>query len=297
MIAIEPLKLKVGFTYDLCINLIEDHNLKAKFVSDKAEIVQLENNYITEFSADNQHKLQYCKRGDNTQKITTNLTKGDLTNLYSSYFLDKNKDARKYYDKIMSLAPFSKCPFCRISDVETLDHVAPKAYYPAFSVFHRNLYPCCASCNKRMGSGIFDSNKISIHPYSFDARITSDIWLYAKIKRKRPISLEFYVKPPNNWPDDLKEKVKNYFSETKLAEKFAVNSAAEVVQVSDQIIMFKDKMDAKEYIERLYASENEDRKNTMKHAIYHALMNSIWFCTTGYDYKKINQPILAAPAS
>ncbi len=284
MIAIKPLSHRNDFTYNICTNLIEDQTLKNKFISDRAEVIKLMEEYIHNFSIDRQHDLKYCKKGDNDQKVTTNLTKGDFYDLYNKYFLDKKKAGRKYYDRIKSLAPFNKCPFCRITDVETLDHVAPKANYPAFSVFHRNLYPCCASCNKRMGSGIYNSNKISIHPYSFDSRITTDIWLYAKIRRKKPITLDFYVNPPDNWPDDLKSKIKNYFEETKLSTKFSVNSAAEVIKISDQIIQFEKLIDPKTYIENLYESEN-DRKNTMQHAIYYALMNSKWFCTAGYKYK------------
>lgn len=288
MIKISSLELSNEFTYDLCVSLIEDENLKNKFTKDKAEIISLTQDYIEKFSTDCQHQLKSFKRGDNSQKVSSNLTKGDLVKLYSDIFANKKKETRKYYNQIKSLAPYNKCPFCRITDVETLDHIAPKANYPQFSVFHKNLYPCCASCNKRMGSGIFSSKKTSIHPYDFDQKICTEIWLHAKIKRKNPITMEFYTSPPENWSDDLKFKIKNYFEETKLAEKFSINSAAEIIRISDQITKIKEKIEPKAFIKILYDSENEERKNTMLHAILYCLMESEWFCEKGFDYKKSN---------
>ena len=40
-----------------------------------------------------------------------------------------------------------KCPFCMISEPNTLEHYLLEAKYPEYIIFVPNLVPCCSQCN------------------------------------------------------------------------------------------------------------------------------------------------------
>jgi hypothetical protein len=62
------------------------------------------------------------------------------------------------------------CPVCGSDGTGTLDHYLPKAIFPEFSFFSKNLVPACSKCNARklavVRGAAFDER--AIHPY-FDA--------------------------------------------------------------------------------------------------------------------------------
>ncbi len=61
----------------------------------------------------------------------------------------------------------ARCPFCGISESSTLDHYLPKEHYPEFSIFPKNLVPCCALCNTRKRDMILEQGtdvRMFLHP-------------------------------------------------------------------------------------------------------------------------------------
>lgn len=53
-------------------------------------------------------------------------------------------------EQIFSIqTPIAKqtCQYCTIGIPDTLDHYAPRATFPEFSIFSMNLVPCCFGCN------------------------------------------------------------------------------------------------------------------------------------------------------
>ena len=102
----------------------------------------------------------------------------------------KEKLARKYYDKLLSLAPLNRCPYCGIGQVSTLDHYLPKTKFLIFSVLPYNLVASCKDCNTgKLDSYATTQNKQTLHPYYDD--FTSEQWLYARVLQ--PLKIEFYV--------------------------------------------------------------------------------------------------------
>jgi hypothetical protein len=70
--------------------------------------------------------------------VQGSVRKKDMKQLYTQQMV-QNKKGRKIYDKLMNIAPLSRCPFCGIGIVSTLDHYLPKAKFPIFSVLTYNL--------------------------------------------------------------------------------------------------------------------------------------------------------------
>lgn len=85
--------------------------------------------------------------------------KDKLQGLYSS---DCNvaKNVRSHHSRFTSTARrvyHNKCPYCVLSEPNTLEHILPKGRYPEYAVHVFNLIPCCSKCNSHKGEAIKDS--------------------------------------------------------------------------------------------------------------------------------------------
>lgn len=48
----------------------------------------------------------------------------------------------------------NKCPYCTLSEPDTIEHILPKEKYPEFAVHLYNLIPCCSKCNRHKGEAV-----------------------------------------------------------------------------------------------------------------------------------------------
>lgn len=75
----------------------------------------------------------------------------------------------QHIKEIRKRSGISCCPMCGSMHAGTLDHVLPKANYPAFSIFGINLVPAC-KCNGLRGIALTGNNagERVLHPYFDD---------------------------------------------------------------------------------------------------------------------------------
>lgn len=93
-------------------------------------------------------------------------TKEDMEALYTQRFVPKNQPNRAFYDKILALAPYGKCPYCQQNLVKTVDHFLPKSKYVAYTVTPYNLIPACSDCNTgKLDSTFHNRVEEPFHPY------------------------------------------------------------------------------------------------------------------------------------
>jgi hypothetical protein len=72
----------------------------------------------------------------------------DRTLLRSNFTrMDTGKPCSSIRTEILSRTKDSKCPYCRLTDASTLDHILEKGPYPEHSVLRANLAPVCERCN------------------------------------------------------------------------------------------------------------------------------------------------------
>lgn len=169
------------------------------------------------------------------------LKKNDLEKLYTQYFADKNKPARKVYDAIKNSAKES-CPFCGgIGTPKNVDHFLPKAHFPQFSVLPFNLVPACRDCNmesKGHGYAIKEEEQI-IHPYFEAAHFFNEQWIFANYSAGTgdddPGFFEYCVVPPVTWSETDKKRVAKYFKDFDLATRYATQAAKHLKTVLAQI--------------------------------------------------------------
>lgn len=95
--------------------------------------------------------------------------KEKLIKLYSSD-CDIAKKIRSHHDDFTSSVRRiynNKCPYCVLSEPNTLEHILPKRKYPEYAVHVYNLIPCCSKCNSHKGEAVKDSETGLPHTINF----------------------------------------------------------------------------------------------------------------------------------
>lgn len=268
--------------YKSCVSGVLATELAARFNAATANFLALANQYESRAIVNELHLFPASPWGNGTALALGELTKDELTALYTNHMAKRGQPGRSYYDRIMSLAPLGKCPFCEFGHVSTLDHFLSKARYPSFSVLPINLIPACTDCNKGKGAGVLDANNQIPHPYFEQPLMETDAWLYAKVNETSPATATFLVNTPAHWPADLAGRVVNYARDLKLATRFAIEAASELTSLSDILGRLETSQQIGEYLNLLAQVERSCRKNSWKAALYEALSTSAWYREGGY---------------
>ncbi|KSU50178.1 hypothetical protein AS033_02040 [Exiguobacterium indicum] len=66
------------------------------------------------------------------------------------------KDLKDQIIKAQKLHFHTKCTYCGIGDITTMDHYLPKEDFFEFAVHCYNLIPCCSYCNTKKGKSFLD---------------------------------------------------------------------------------------------------------------------------------------------
>jgi len=220
-------------SYSTCVEGITDDDLRASYEADAYLIEGASIEYTGKAGVAELYAIPALNTKDN-EHVVGSLTKAQLTKLYS-YYMVKKYPARNIYDEIKASAN-GKCPFCGgIGQPFTLDHYLPKANYPQFSVLPMNLVPSCRDCNTGKGTGIaLASGQQVLHPYFEDDCFYLEKWITAKIIHSDPITIEFYVDPPNTWSSNFKERALAHFNSFDLASRFSVQVGDEIAMLNHQ---------------------------------------------------------------
>lgn len=267
---------------DECTNGISDSGLEMRFRSARAHIVKNFGEYDHKAQIKELFSLPASARAKIKELVLAGITKEEFTDLYKYQLVGSSKPARKYYDKILMLAPLEKCPYCGFGQATTLDHFLPKARYPAFSVLSTNLIPSCTDCNKGKGASVITKNEQTLHPYFEDKIIESSPWLFAEVIETFPQTVRFFANPPSSWSIDLAQRTKNHFKHFNLASRFATEANSEIVSLSQLLSVLPSQQLREEHLSRISILERTHRTNTWKAALYEALQASKWFTSSGY---------------
>ena len=279
---IHRLNIDSSVIYDACVGGIADHRLADRFKSARSVVMTQFDLYVALALI---HKLFQCEavaRGQSSQVVLADLSKGELVDLYSKCMVAQTKPARAYYDQLMMLAPNGKCPFCGFGQATTLDHFLSKARYPAFSTLDANLVPACTDCNGgKVASESTAENQI-LHPYFEDKCIEAESWLFAEILESAPACTRYFARPPDCWPMELKLRVENHFNSLGLAKRFSTEAATALSSLYEQMQMLPNSADRKAHLDFLAITECRVRKNSWLAALYVALAANDWYLNIGY---------------
>ncbi|MCA3987378.1 HNH endonuclease [Vibrio vulnificus] len=279
MFAISKPTIDIDTIFLACANSIKNNTKKerilkiGKYIRGSSKVYDVHANY----------RLFYKLIDEYDTNAACDANKDELIELYEGQL--RNKEARQYYDKLLSLAINGLCPFCGFAQATTLDHYMPKKKYPSFSIYPLNLIPSCGDCNfkKREGVATLAGEQI-IHPY-YDSELFKEQWLFATVKNTTPASLVFTVEPPSNFSDLDKERISSHFKELNLAQRFSVQVANEIAQLRFELdwdFLQTGAKGVKRALDNKFQASNRLHKNSWKTAMYQALASSDWYCNGGF---------------
>ncbi|TKI70385.1 HNH endonuclease [Sulfurimonas crateris] len=250
----------------------------------------IQNNFKSIASFINTQSMLYDTNANNMNLYTFQphvvvqgtISKNDMKTLYKNNMV-QNKRGRKIYDKLLSLAPLSRCPYCGVGEVSTLDHYLPKAEFPIFSVLPHNLVASCKDCNTgKLASYATTQNTQTLHPYYDD--FTTQQWLYARVLQTSPVSIEFYVNPHATWNQVDKDRVKEHFVNYKLYGRFAMQAANVLADLREEFILYNSTpLDIQQELQKKARSYESRYKNSWETAMYQALYQDQWYYNGGYQ--------------
>lgn len=226
-----------------------------------------------------QQDLLYTFPVDNGRKDSiraTNITKGDLINLYTYYMVASS--GRDIYDRILASAENGKCPYCGQRNVRTLDHFLPKSQYPKLSITPLNLIPCCSDCNKdKKDKTIMQNSDLIIHPY-YDSNIDSSQWLFCVIRSldysQEVIEMDFHVRNVSNFNLALNERILNHFSSLKLDLLYKIEANEEFlnnVPTFEALVATSSVEEVRTHFENIERRYSRRYINSWQRAFYQAL--------------------------
>jgi hypothetical protein len=279
---IKKLVVDSADVYDACLSGIDDPALAGRFTTARSDVIANFRQYERRASVGQLFLFEASSWGNEKQHVLAGLTKKEFVNLYSEQMVGEEKPGRKFYDRMMRLAPLGKCPLCGFGHASTLDHFLSKARYPAFSILCANLVPACSDCNKGKGASVVEQDRQILHPYFEASIIETESWLFAEVIESTPATVRYFVQPPDSWPMDLIQRTGNYFRYLDLARRFSIEAATELAGLEYQLDEFEMSDLRQEHLARVARSERKIHKNSWKSALYEALAKSDWFQNGGY---------------
>lgn len=120
----------------------------------------------------------------------------------------------------LPVAVKGKCPFCMISEPNTLEHYFPEAKYPEYIIFSPNLVPCCSQCNTNKGDIVTINGERQFLHFYFD-EIPTEQYLYADIDMQDGIPvITFTIRLDES--KMINRIIKNHYHRLKLIERYMV---------------------------------------------------------------------------
>lgn len=268
-----------------CISNYTDEDLKNRLESCKDEIDSISETFESRAIATTLHTLRPH------EGVRGVVTTQEMKKVYTDKMAKINQPGRTYYNEILALPKFGRCPLCGQRKVSTLDHHLPKSKYPALAVTPSNLIPSCIDCNKLKTSGVPQRQEDeTIHPYFDD--VESERWLFARVLESEPPTLQFFVTPNPNWDDIKNTRVKNHFDNFNLAALYSSYAGEELISRAYTWFNLYSSVAKNNGPDNAAKAVREDllddaysyqrvRLNSWQAATYEALADSQWFCSEG----------------
>lgn len=262
----------------VCINNTRNYS---RFLNAESDIVADEQAYLSAFSP--------AKLSDLKQRalIGLDITREEMAILYKERFA--KPPGRYLYDQIMQGAKFGMCVFCGARDATSLDHYLAKNAYASLAVAPLNLVPSCMKCNSS-GKPPFPSNATNqlIHPYFDD--VSSARWLRAHVNHTseytiEPATFHFSVSRPEDWSDELFERMLNHFSQFELSDLYSVKASDLLSKRQyrlSEVFYVNGKTGVRDELIKEFATHLSENRNSFQTAIYDAAAVDDWFCSGGF---------------
>lgn len=265
--------------FEACIDRIRNADLKRRLQSCSVEIEQASAEFDQKAALAELHTIEVK---DNVANL---VSVDEIKKVYTGRMAKKLAPGRVYYDKLMSLPEHGRCPLCSQRVVSTLDHHLPKAHYPSLAVSPLNLIAACQDCNKIKSEDMpLNSEQETLHPYYDDVEGFS--WVKAKLTESVPAAVEFYVEPPDDCDDVLKERLKHHFTTFDLGSLYSSHAAEELASIeliARRIFEDSGDIELRKFLKDIAESKKQVSINSWQTAFYTCLHESDWFCQNRFQ--------------
>lgn len=119
-----------------------------------------------------------------------------------------------------------RCPFCGISEASTLDHYLPKELHPLYSVYSRNLVPCCAKCNSRKSTKIVLEDvgvRRFFHPYYDTIPVEPFLGVTVTLSPTHFV-VDYNLVQPQSMSDPVFTQLESHYHELDLEVRYRSNA-------------------------------------------------------------------------
>ncbi len=169
-----------------------------------------------------------------------------------------------------------KCPYCMLSEPGTYDHYLGKGEFPEFSVFSKNLIPCCSKCNGLKGEKFLSKNgKRMFISFYFDPLPPNPFLIVdVDIDKNVPYIKKIHIESTTG--DCIDDVIKTHFKELNLFDRYRD-------AMSNRLSVLVDKLGVGEYsrlelisvLEReVYSLEKMYGKHYWECCLYRGIMDS-----------------------
>lgn len=134
----------------------------------------------------------------------------------------ETKPLKRLRDLLNASVVLARCPFCGLGETSTLDHYLPKELHPQFSVYSRNLVPCCSPCNTRKNLFVLDDAtdiRLFIHPY-FDPIPDQQFVTVAVLLLPTSLGLKFQIEQTPGLEAALFQQLESHFRLLGLGDRY-----------------------------------------------------------------------------
>lgn len=116
----------------------------------------------------------------------------------------------------------NKCPYCTLSEPDTIEHILPKEKYPEFAIHLYNLIPCCSKCNRYKGEKIRDKAGIPyvLNFYYHNPEIFQFLEVDCVIDSDGYPSFKYKLAFPSNADSTMIAIIINHFNRLRLIERY-----------------------------------------------------------------------------
>jgi 5-methylcytosine-specific restriction endonuclease McrA len=228
----------------------------------------------------------YDAHHGNIHKIQPNkLSTAERDKIIDAYESYTSKAIISYRDTLFE--HIAMCPYCGLNETEHLDHYLPKSEFSEYSLFTKNLIPCCSKCNsKYKKTGYIEGGaRVYLHPYI--DKINAYEVLRVNIRwANNAIILNYGINQRCGMTQDLVNVMKKHFKSLKLGDRYLKYATQYIMNMkpifTNAYGVSKDSKSLKSSITSKYDDAlAEYGQNHWKTAILKSLKNNEHFCNGG----------------
>lgn len=152
----------------------------------------------------------------------------------------KIEEIKKKIKKSMPDVIKEKCPYCMLSEPDTFDHYLDKGNFPEYSVFSRNLVPCCSRCNRLKGSKFHTINRerMFISFYFDELPKNSFLKVRIDIENNIPYLRQLTIEFEDN--AEINNIIETHFEELRLRDRYILPISTRLGCIWEELSYFEE---------------------------------------------------------